>query len=85
MAQHQRGLRRDYMEPRRNRTLLAATCFLAASLAVVAGELADGAVHAANAARKHLAGVKYEDVTTSKPTKRATGVVPQKSIGTRRR
>ena len=45
--------------------------------------LADGAMHAASAARKHLAGVKYEDVPTSKPTKRATGVVPQKPIGTR--
>jgi len=84
MADHQRGLRHHHVELGRNRTLLAATCFLA-SLGLAGSQLADSAMHAASAARKHLAGVKYEDVPTSKPTKRATGVVPQKPIGTRRR
>src|SRR5262249_5720711 len=39
----------------------------------------------ASAARKHIAGVKYEDIPSPKATKSATGAVPQKSIGIRKR
>jgi hypothetical protein len=39
-------------------------------------------MHAANAARKHLAGVKYEDVSTAKPAK---STAPQRSTGTPKR
>ena len=56
----------------RKRGVLAAICVMA-SLGVGAGQLADGAMHQANAARKHLAGVKYEDIPSTKPTKSATG------------
>jgi hypothetical protein len=62
--------------------LLAATSVWAALLGTAGGELADGAMHAANAATKHLAGVKYEDVSTAKPAK---STAPQKSMGTRNR
>jgi hypothetical protein len=48
------------------RVLLAATSALAVSLAVAGGQLADGGMHAADAARKHLAGVKYEDIPSTK-------------------
>jgi hypothetical protein len=51
-------------------------------LGTAGGELADGAMHAANAATKHPAGVKYEDVSTAKPAK---STAPQKSMGTRNR
>jgi hypothetical protein len=70
------------MKSRRKRVLLAATSVWAALLGTAGGELADGAMHAANAARKHLAGVKYEDVSTAKPAK---STAPQKSMGTRNR
>ena len=56
----------------RKRGVLAAICVMA-SLGVGAGQLADGAMHQVNAARKHLAGVKYEDIPSTKPTKSATG------------
>jgi len=42
-------------------------------------------MHQANAARKHLAGVKYEDIPRTKATKSAPGAAPQKSIGIRKR
>ena len=67
----------------RKRGVLAAICVMA-SLGVGAGQLADGAMHQANAARKHLAGVKYEDIPSTKPTKSATGAASQKSIGIRK-
>ena len=67
----------------RKRVVLAAI-FVMASLGAAGGQLADGAMHKANAARKHLAGVKYEDVPSTKPTKSATGAASQKSIGIRK-
>lgn len=67
------------------RVSLAATSALAVSLAVAGGQLADGAMHAADAARKHLAGVKYEDIPSTKKTKATTSAAPQTSIGIRKR
>jgi hypothetical protein len=46
---------------------------------VAGGQLADGAMHAADAARNHLAGVKYEDIPSTKKTKATTGAAPQTS------
>jgi hypothetical protein len=69
----------------RKRILFAAICVLASPLGAAGGQLADGAVHPASAARKHIAGVKYEDIPSPKATKSATGAVPQKSIGIRKR
>ena len=94
MTKHDKSgrLRRRGIEPSRNRTLLAATSFLAASLGVAGGELADGTMRVANAAKvgaehithKHIAGVKYQDIKTG--TKTPTGAAtPQKSMGARKR
>jgi hypothetical protein len=69
----------------RKRVFLAAISVVAASLGAAGGQLADGAMHPANAARKHLAGVKYEDIPSTKATKSATGAAPRKSMGIRKR
>jgi hypothetical protein len=69
----------------RKRVLFAAICVLAPALGAAGGQLADAAMHPASAARKHIAGVKYEDIPSPTATKSGAGAAPQKSIGIRKR
>jgi hypothetical protein len=94
MTKHHKSgrLRRRSIDSNRKRKLLAATSLLATSLGVAAGELADGTMRVANAEKvgadhivhKHIAGTKYEDVTSKKGVgvrPPATGVNKQPTSG----